>query len=524
MKIAMLSTFDRDGGAAIAASRLHRGLRLLQQDSWLLVKCKSGHDPHTVQVDPPGPEIRKREGFFRLIEERSYARNRSSLSNTRFSLPYPGRDISKHSIIATADLVNLHWVALFQSAENVASLQATGKPLVWTLHDMNPFSGGCHYSAGCTRYRSDCEDCPQLREDPWRLPARILQRRIKYLGKGLTVVAPSRWLADCARQSSVFRESRVEVIPNSLETEVFIPRDKAAAKKKLGFSPEQTLLLFSAYSEGEKRKGFGELSNALRCALKDPRFQALLSGGKIQILNLGPNRKKTVEGGLAVRNLGLIDSLDEVACVYAAADIFVMPSLEENLANVMLEAMACSTPVLAFAVGGNPDVIRQGVTGYLVPLSDCDQFAARLLELVFNPTLREQMGRNCRSLIEREFALTDQAAHYIELFSDLIKTKPEHGKIQVGQSTKNECGGSRMQDGPGADGAEDFAKEIALAMPKRIAWSVLENRVVHNLKALRYLYKNRGVIHTVKAAAGKLGRWPNGVFRARGGENKRDRP
>jgi glycosyltransferase involved in cell wall biosynthesis len=524
MKIALLSTFDRDGGAAVAASRLHRGLRLLQQDSWLLVKCKSGRDPHTVQIDAPGPDIKKQEGLFRLIEELNYTRNRTSLSNTRFSLSYPGYGMAKNPVVQAADIVNLHWVALFQSVESVAQMMQTARPVVWTLHDMNPFSGGCHYSAGCLRYRTDCVDCPQLRENAWQLPARILQRKIKYWRRNLTIVTPSRWLAACARQSSVFRNFRVEVIPNSLETDVFIPRDKAAAKKKLGFSPEQTLLLFSAHSDGEKRKGFNELWQALGRALQNPRFQALVAAGAVRILNLGPHNKKNLPGGSAVHNLGVIDAVDEVAAVYAAADVLVMPSLEENLANVMLEAMACSTPVLAFAVGGTPDVIRNGATGFLVPVSDCDQLADRLLELVFDRTLREQMGMNCRSLIEEKFALKDQAANYIELFGDLLKTRPENGMIPDGGEADNETGGPTVNESAAMAGGEDFAREIAPIMPRLIAWSVFKNRSLHNLKVIGYLLKNRGVVHTVKAAAGKLRRRAEAIFQARRGGNQRDRP
>jgi glycosyltransferase involved in cell wall biosynthesis len=145
--------------------------------------------------------------------------------------------------------------------------------------------------------------------------------------------------------------------------------------------------------------------------------------GVVQILNLGPDQDRLSERGFAVRNWGVIDDMNKLAAIYAAADIFVMPSLEENLANVMLEAMACATPVLGFAAGGTPDVIQDGVTGFLAPVSATEQFAARLLELAFNRSLRERMGKNCRALIEQRFKLGDQAANYMELFRDLLEEK-----------------------------------------------------------------------------------------------------
>jgi glycosyltransferase involved in cell wall biosynthesis len=504
MKIALFSTFDRRGGAALAALRLHKGLRLLEQESWMLVKEKSGQDFYVRPMDLPARKIRKEEAVFRLIEQQVFSEKRTALSNTRFSLPYPGYDLSKTDVVKLTDIVNLHWVALYQSIESVAALLESGKPVVWTLHDMNPFSGGCHYSAGCLGYRRDCLDCPQLGENPLQLPAKILQVKRKLWRRNLTIVTPSRWLAECARQSSVFRDFRVEVIPNSLETDVFFPRDKSAAKEALGLDRKQLVLLFSTYSDKEKRKGFKELVRALQRCLKNTRFRELAAKGAIQILNLGPAQDKIAEQDFAVRDLGVINGMDKVAAIYAAADIFVMPSLEENLANAMLEALACATPVLGFDVGGTPDMIQNGVTGFLVPVSDSDKFAERLLELVFNQPLREQMGENGRRLIESKFKLQDQAVNYLELFRDLVKKSHVNAALPAADDVWNESAIPEFDKNRVPDCLEDFIRQNAPALPKHAAWNIFKNRSIHNLWSVKQLLKNNGGIYTAKTVLRKL--------------------
>jgi len=424
MKIVLLSTSDRTGGASIAALRLHKGLRSLGQDSWMLVKDKSGQDPHVTQLDLTGSDIHKEEDIFRLIGQRVIAENRTAISNTGFSLPYPGYDVSHTNVVQAADVVNLHWIALFQSVESVAALLDSGKPVVWTLHDQNPFSGGCHFSAGCLGYRGDCRDCPQLRQNALQLPAKILEAKKKYWRRQVTIVAPSRWLADCARQSALFGKCRIEVIANSLDHEIYRPIDKVFAKKALGLKPERLYLLFSAFTKHEKRKGFSLLIRALQYCLRQDRFRGLAAAKGIAVLTLGPHETGLEGLGIPLHPLGMVADDHRIARIYAAADMLVLPSLEENLPNVMLEAMACGTPVVGFAIGGMPDVIENGVTGMMATPGSPEDLAEAVLRLAFDSHLRIQQGQYGRRLIESHYKLSDQSQNYLKLYEELLIAKP----------------------------------------------------------------------------------------------------
>ena len=226
----------------------------------MLVRHRSASDDSVVSVVEPGTANQQREAFMlEQVTQRHYIdTHRSGFGNTLFSLPYPGYDLSALQHVQTADVIHLHWTAYYQSPLTVHKLLATGKPVVWTLHDQWPFTGGCHYTAGCLNYRRDCAACPQLSDDTYELPAAILKDKEFYLRDGnLTVVAPSHWLkAACARESRLFRGLRVEEIPYSLDSEVFRPLPKPEPKGKLGLKADTVTLLFGAQDGTEKRKGF----------------------------------------------------------------------------------------------------------------------------------------------------------------------------------------------------------------------------------------------------------------------------
>ena len=233
MEIIQLNTYDIDGGAARAAYRLHRGLIEIGQQSRLLATVKSSHD-ETVSLLSPEPQTAATDSdYFSLIQQHYINANRTSLSNTLFSLPYPGLDLTQLPEILAADIINLHWIAYYQSPVTLKQLLDLGKPVVWTLHDMYAFTGGCHYSSGCSQYQKDCFSCPQLKDNPLGLTSALLKDKLDLLvNSNLTVVTPSRWLGQCARNSQLFRHHRIEVIPYSLETDVFVPLAKTEAKKR----------------------------------------------------------------------------------------------------------------------------------------------------------------------------------------------------------------------------------------------------------------------------------------------------
>jgi glycosyltransferase involved in cell wall biosynthesis len=422
MKILQVSTYDISGGAARATYRLHKGLREMGHDCRMLVRHKDSRDDAVVAMDAKERPENPNEDFFlsAIIQPYYINSNQTELSNTLFSLPYPGFDLSELPMAQSADIINLHWVAQYQSVVTLRKLFSLGKPVVWTLHDQWAFTGGCHYSAGCEKYQKDCVECPQLGDDPFNLPAAVLKDKLElFKNADLTIVTPSHWMASCARKSRLFEGLRIEVIPNSLETTIYTPLPKPQAREEIGISPQAITMLFGAIDGSEKRKGFFELVNAIKFCLNEDVFQQLLHDDKIRLACFGKPSPELESIGIPVVPLGHLDSDEKIRSAYSAADIFLLPSLEDNLPNTILESMSCGTPVVAFDVGGLPDMVIGGITGQLVPLSDARKMGETIIDLIRKPDLRKSMGEEGRKRAENEYALSVQAGRYSDLYHEL---------------------------------------------------------------------------------------------------------
>lgn len=360
MKIVHISSTDQ-GGAAASCIRLHVALLEAGVDSNLITisKRKSGIPQHfTFSAHRPAHIVHRL--MIRLkLRLPAYLKRQKALENKvagyeHFSFPESEFDLHKSELIAQADIVNLHWTAGFLDYKTF--FREVKKNIVWTLHDMNAFTAGCHYASGCEKYTGTCDVCPQLRGTVQphltRKLLRIKKKNIKNVN--LTIVTPSQWLKQCSQKSSLFKHKSVFVIPYSLNLEVFKPVSKKEARERLALPPEKKIILFVSHSIGNKRKGFDIL---LECFSK---FKAeedviLLSAG-----NGGLDKK--FNNHIA---LGEINSEEEMKWAYNAADVFVLPSLEDNLPNVALESIACGVPVIAFDTGGLPDIIKNGINGLL---------------------------------------------------------------------------------------------------------------------------------------------------------------
>jgi len=431
MKIVHLSTSDVRGGAALAAYRLHGALLRAGHDSLMLVRHMHSADDSVIKVAPvdPGDTVGRAAFLSGLVQKHYIDANRTDLSDTIFTVPYPGYDLSSFSLVRMADIIDLHWVARYQSPVTLRSLFAIGNPVVWTLHDQWPFTGGCHYSAGCDKYRHDCVECPQLADDPFGLPQAVLRDKLAlFPGANLTIVSPSRWLADRARESRLFKDLRIEVIGNGLDTRVFTPVPKTEAKASLGVDPNSTAVLFVADRGDERRKGGTYVVDALRYCLRDREFASLARSNRITLLAMGRSAVDLSNLGLPVVSLGYFASEKKVSAVYAAADIFLLPSLEDNLPNTMLEAMSCGTPVVAFDSGGIRDAVGDWVTGRLVPTGDTHALAEAMMSLVFDPDKRRSLGRKSRQVIEEAFSSAGQATRYLALYAQLLEDCVRSGR------------------------------------------------------------------------------------------------
>ncbi len=432
MKIVLISTDDLRGGAARAAYRLQQGLRQIGQECQMLVRYKRSPDENVVSIVDPHILEKSAEALLLegAIQQHYIDAHRTDISNSSFTLPYPGFDLTGLPQIQEADVINLHWVAHLQSPPTLRNLLSLHKPIVWTLHDEWPFTGGCHYSAGCEGYRHDCAACPQLADDVYELPSAVLQDKLAYFQDAhMTVVTPSRWLAERAAESKLFGAQRIEVIPNSVNTDVYLPIPKAEAKHRLGIGAEVATLLFGAQDGREKRKGFAVLLEALQACLGDERIQKLAANGRLKVLSLGRTAPDLATLSLPIHSLGYTDSDEEICLAYSAADVFVLPSLEDNLPNTMLEAMSCGTPVIGSRVGGIPELVIDGLTGFLVAPGEVRQLAEALLTAILDPTRLSGMSQRCRQVIEQGYALPTQATRYLALYSDLCKTATHEARI-----------------------------------------------------------------------------------------------
>ena len=422
MRIIHLNTFDIQGGAARAAYRLHKGLIETGQKSRMLSLYKVSDDGTVTGLAPFIEQKTFNYIYLNAIQHNYINPNRTSISNTLFSLPYPGLNVEQFDEVINADIINLHWLAnFFQSPITLKKLLDLGKPVVWTLHDMWAFTGGCHYSAGCQGYQVDCLNCPQLSNDLYNLPQAILKDKLELLNHpNLAIVTPSKWLANCAKNSSLFRDRRIEVIPYSLETEIFQPLDKSKAKKLLNIDSDCLTVLVGAQTGKEKRKGFIELIKVLEICGTYPFFQDIVQANKFRLISFGEPNEVLINLDLPILSLGTINSDRKLSQIYAAADLFLLSSLEDNLPNTMLESMSCGTPVIAFNIGGMPDLIQDKITGRIVPPANLDAMAEAIIESLSNSNELERMGKVCRQVMEKNYYLSRQARQYLDLYQQLI--------------------------------------------------------------------------------------------------------
>jgi glycosyltransferase involved in cell wall biosynthesis len=422
MRVVLISTSDLEGGAGRAAFRLLHGLRGLGEECSMLVRKRVSTDAnvHLAALDQ-GRAASKREREAGRIRQYCIERNRTAISNTWFSLAAPGYDLSRHERIQQADILHLHWVSEFLTPPAISRLQALGKPVVWTFHDQRPFTGGCHYSAGCQGYETDCQACPQLRRTDFALTQASLEESCECIGPNLVVVCPSRWMADCARRSALLKEARIEVIYNGLDTNVFKPQ-RAAARKELGLEAGSVYLLAGADCGEERRKGFYLLREALRLSLEQPAFREAVAAKRIRFLVFG-HASPWQDLDLPAQALGRVDSEAALAKIYAASDAFLLPSTEDNLPNTMLESLCSGTPVIGFNIGGLPEVIETGKNGLLVPADSAGQLAQAIQRFAADPELRHNLAGSCAVRAGSRFGLPEQAKQHQQLYEELRASK-----------------------------------------------------------------------------------------------------
>jgi glycosyltransferase involved in cell wall biosynthesis len=418
IRITHISASDQVGGAANAAFRLHQGLLRVGVDSKMVVSVKRSTDARVQVANPTrtfSERVRRRlksRGIPRALRRYSATRPRhvDYFSDDRSSDPqgFAG-DLFK------PDVYNLHWIAGFIDYTTFFGRLPHDKPLVWTLHDMNPFTGGCHYASGCSKFAHACGACPQLGStNSMDLAARIFHRKqVAYEGLSpelVRLVAPSKWLAGEVKRSALFRRFDVSMIPHGIDTDLFKPRNKSCAREVFGIPPNHKIVMFVADHLESYRKGMDLLMAAL-----DPLDLPF----EVGLIMVGSGRppENTCQMHFS---LGRVASERLLSFAYSAADIFVIPTREDNSPLVVYEAMACGTPVVGFDVGGIPDLIRPGINGALVPPEDVRRLREAIETLLLDDELRVRMGHESRRIAVDEYRLEIQGERYQRVYEELL--------------------------------------------------------------------------------------------------------
>lgn len=422
MKVLLVNSYDV-GGAANACLRLHDGLLAGAIDTAVLLKNKKKNTPNTEVAQIRNIEnsnfIKLKLKIARILKELKIGKNkpsgnqlfikRRSSQLEMFSYPCSNYDITEAKAYKEADIVNLHWVADF--LDHKSFFKKNSKPVVWTLHDMHPLTGGEHYEEIFLGINKNGEPEYRVKADF------EIQESIKNLNlikdslqsiDNLIVVAPSRWLANEAKKSFVFKNKAVFCIPNGIDSTVYQPRDKGYSRALLNIPIDKKVILFVADSISNNRKGFVFLKKAFE-QLTDSNLVLCAIGQKNDELHSINN----------ILELGPIYDERLMSIAYSAADVFVIPSLMDNLPNTVLESLMCGTPVVGFPVGGVPDMIQDGINGILTK----EISVASLLEAltIFLSSAHKFDRDSIREDAVKKYDIKIQAASYIKLFEDILK-------------------------------------------------------------------------------------------------------
>lgn len=410
MKIVIVNTFDTEGGAARAAYRLHQSLLEQDIESTMLVQNKSTHDDTVIEAASKLQKtfVQRRSGLdflpVRLYKERA---------KTPFSPAWLGlRNLADTINAMNPDIVHLHWVTGgMLKIEDIIKIKA---PIVWSMHDNWLFTGGCHIKWECNLYKNQCGTCPQLNSTKSNDLSRwVWKRKEKTFAHvpNMTIIGLSRWITDNARESNLLKNHTIVNLPNPINTHIFKPFDKNLSRERWNLPLGKKLVLFGAMSAtSDINKGFQELSQAL----------VLIQEENIELVIIGSSRPHDFQDfKFKTHYLGHLYNDTSLVALYNAVDIVILPSLQENLSNTIMESLACGTPVAAFDTGGNSDMVEHKKTGYLAKPFEIKDLADGIVWLLHAPNYHE-ISHNARAKILQEFDNAIVAHQYLNLYRRIL--------------------------------------------------------------------------------------------------------
>jgi glycosyltransferase involved in cell wall biosynthesis len=394
-------------GAARGAYWLHLGLLNNGIQSKILIQENNTDDTTVEPIAKTDSEkvLRLFRSYLDKLPVKFYPRREKAA----FSTGIQGFDICKLQSYKSADIIHLHWIN--NGMIDIKLLNKINKPIVWTMRDMWPFTGGCHYSLDCLEYQNNCGQCPQLKSHRKNdLSRYIFQRKICYYPPNIQIVAISNWLANCAKKSTIMNNFDIKVIHNCVNTEDFFPIEKYTCRKILGLPKKKKIILLGANNLNRSYKGFIQLTEMIK--ILDPNYLFLFFGHiNKNILDLLKINYKT---------LGFLNDSVSLRLAYSAADVFVAPSIQEAFGKTLIEAMACGTPVVAFNATGPKDIVLHKQTGYLAQPFDPTDLACGVSWILED--CQRYSYLSCKSIThtEENFSQKKIANEYIKLYQKLL--------------------------------------------------------------------------------------------------------
>jgi glycosyltransferase involved in cell wall biosynthesis len=406
LNILQINTLDNVGGAAKVAYRLKDGYKRKEHKSWMLVGTKLSSDPDVKQIPSTNKYLRFGLNYLAYGTQLQYLDYLNSFQ------------IRNRNDFANADIVNLH--NLHGSYFNPFALPGLTKtkPVVYTLHDMWSFTGHCAHSFDCEKWQTGCGNCPYLsiyptlRCDTTKILWKI--KKLVYKKSDFVVVTPSIWLRDKVKKSMLY-DKEVRLIYNGVDETVFHPMDKIEVRKKLRLPEDKTIITFSAH---------GGVSSSWRSS-KD-LFEALRiiedENDNIMFLNIGSSERldEKIRGDIEWLSIPHIYEEAKMAEYFAASDLLLYPTLADNCPLVVLEAMACGTPVIAFNTGGVPELVDHMKTGYVAEYKNSADLANGVELFLSDDDFRENTGILAREKVEDKFTLDQQVENYLKLYAQIL--------------------------------------------------------------------------------------------------------
>jgi glycosyltransferase involved in cell wall biosynthesis len=415
MKVLVMNTADVEGGAARCAHRLHNGLRNANIDSVYFVQKKWGHDDDVLTSKSWMSRFMAdfRPGIDR-IPMRLYPNRQRSPFSTGLMSSFNTKSLLK----IKPDIINLHYIG--EGFLPIRSLSKMQKPIVWTLHDSWPFTGGCHLPGNCNAYEKNCGNCPILgSHKPNDLSHWILQhKKRQWHDLNITIATGSNWLAECARKSALFRDLRIEAINPGLDLKTYTPIDRVTARSILNLPQDKKLILFGAmHSTKDSNKGFQFLHPAVAHLAKSEL------GTNTEVVVFGSAKPNNApDFGVPTHYLGRLHDDISLAVLYSAADVMVVPSIRESFGQTASESMSCGTPVVAFGATGLLDIVTHKYNGYLAtPYSHLDLADGIKWILSQNEIEMKILRNNARETARVHFSIELMTKKYLNLFDDVLK-------------------------------------------------------------------------------------------------------